>query len=139
MAFAFVLTVYTSKRALNRRMVHLASLAAGGLGFLLMPYATEANDGLLNVSFALIGVAWGSILSMPYAILSSEVDPSKMGITMGLFNMFIVIPQIVAAVGGINWAYKSLLGDAVINTMVLAGLSLLIGALSSLALPSQKG
>jgi maltose/moltooligosaccharide transporter len=50
-----------------------------------------------------------------------------------------VIPQIVAAVGGINWAYKSLLGDAVINTMVLAGLSLLIGALSSFALPSQKG
>jgi maltose/moltooligosaccharide transporter len=76
---------------------------------------------------------------MPYAILSSEVDPSKMGITMGLFNMFIVIPQIVAAVGGINWAYKTFLGDAIINTMILAGISLLIGAVTSLALPAKKG
>jgi maltose/moltooligosaccharide transporter len=139
MAFAFILTLYASKRALNRRMVHLFSLAAGGLGFLLMSSATASNDGILNASFALIGIAWGSILSMPYAILSSEVDPAKMGITMGLFNMFIVIPQIVAAVGGINWAYKTFLGDAIINTMVLAGISLLIGAVTSLALPAKKG
>jgi len=139
MAFAFILTLYASKRALNRRMVHLFSLAAGGLGFLLMSSATASNDGILNASFALIGIAWGSILSMPYAILSSEVDPSKMGITMGLFNMFIVIPQIVAAVGGINWAYKTFLGDAIINTMILAGISLLIGAVASLALPAKKG
>jgi len=139
MAFAFILTLYASKRALNRRLVHLFSLAAGGLGFLLMSSATASNDGILNASFALIGIAWGSILSMPYAILSSEVDPSKMGITMGLFNMFIVIPQIVAAVGGINWAYKTFLGDAIINTMILAGISLLIGAVTSLALPAKKG
>jgi maltose/moltooligosaccharide transporter len=139
MAFAFILTLYASKRVLNRRMVHLFSLAAGGLGFLLMSSATASNDGILNASFALIGIAWGSILSMPYAILSSEVDPSKMGITMGLFNMFIVIPQIVAAVGGINWAYKTFLGDAIINTMILAGISLLIGAVTSLALPAKKG
>jgi maltose/moltooligosaccharide transporter len=139
MAFAFLLTIYTAKRALNRRLVHLLSLAAGGAGFLLMVYVTEQNDGLLNVAFALIGIAWGSILSMPYAILSSEVDPAKMGITMGLFNMFIVIPQIVAALGGINWAYKTFLGEATINTMVLAGISLLLGAVSSLVLPAKKG
>jgi maltose/moltooligosaccharide transporter len=139
MAFAFLLTIYAAKRALNRRLVHLLSLWAGGAGFLLMVYVTEQNDGLLNVAFALIGIAWGSILSMPYAILSSEVDPAKMGITMGLFNMFIVIPQIVAALGGINWAYKTFLGEATINTMVLAGISLLLGAVSSLVLPAKKG
>ena len=139
MAFAFLLTIYAAKRALNRRLVHLLSLAAGGAGFLLMVYVTEQNDGLLNVAFALIGIAWGSILSMPYAILSSEVDPAKMGITMGLFNMFIVIPQIVAALGGINWAYKTFLGEATINTMVLAGISLLLGAVSSLVLPAKNG
>jgi maltose/moltooligosaccharide transporter len=139
MAFAFLLTLYAAKRALNRRLVHLLSLAAGGAGFLLMVYVNEQNDGLLNVAFALIGIAWGSILSMPYAILSSEVDPAKMGITMGLFNMFIVIPQIVAALGGINWAYKTFLGEATINTMVLAGISLLLGAVSSLVLPAKKG
>jgi maltose/moltooligosaccharide transporter len=139
MAFAFLLTLYTSKRAINRRLVHLLSLAAGGAGFLLMTTATAETDGLINVGFALVGIAWGSILSMPYAILSSEVDPAKMGITMGVFNMFIVIPQIVAAVGGINWAYKTLFGDAIINTLVLAGACLLLGAVSSLILPAKKG
>jgi maltose/moltooligosaccharide transporter len=139
MAFAFLLTLYTSKRAINRRLVHLLSLAAGGAGFLLMTTATAETDGLINVGFALVGIAWGSILSMPYAILSSEVDPGKMGITMGLFNMFIVIPQIVAAVGGINWAYKTFFGDAIINTLVLAGACLLLGAVSSLILPAKKG
>jgi maltose/moltooligosaccharide transporter len=139
MAFAFLLTLYTSKRAINRRLVHLLSLAAGGAGFLLMTTATAETDGLINVGFALVGIAWGSILSMPYAILSSEVDPAKMGITMGVFNMFIVIPQIVAAVGGINWAYKTFFGDAIINTLVLAGACLLLGAVSSLILPAKKG
>jgi len=57
MAFAFILTLYASKRALNRRMVHLLSLAAGGLGFLLMSFATASNDGILNASFALIGIS----------------------------------------------------------------------------------
>jgi maltose/moltooligosaccharide transporter len=139
MAFAFLLTLYTSRRAINRRLVHLLSLAAGGAGFLLMTTATPETDGLINVGFALVGIAWGSILSMPYAILSSEVDPAKMGITMGLFNMFIVIPQIVAAVGGINWAYKTFFGDAIINTLVLAGACLMLGAVSSLILPAKKG
>jgi maltose/moltooligosaccharide transporter len=56
----------------------------------------------LWICFALIGFSWGSILSMPYAMLSSSVDETKMGLMMGLFNMFIVIPQIVAALGGVN-------------------------------------
>jgi maltose/moltooligosaccharide transporter len=76
---------------------------------------------------------------MPYAILSSSVKPEKMGVSMGIFNMFIVIPQIVAALGGINWAYKTFLGDEIINTMVLAGIALILGALSTLMLPKQKG
>ena len=49
-----------------------------------------------------------------------------MGVGMGVFNMFIVIPQIVAALGGINWAYKTMLGDDAIQTMVLAGISLCV-------------
>ena len=51
---------------------------------------------------------------------------------MGIFNMFIVIPQIVAALGGINWLYKNCIGDELINTMVLAGICLLLGSLSTL-------
>ena len=139
MAFALLLTLVTARNGINRRLIHLLSLLAGGAGFLLMTTANEANDGILNLAFALIGVSWGSILSMPYAILSSSVKPEKMGVSMGIFNMFIVIPQIVAALGGINWAYKTFLGDAVINTMVLAGVALILGALSTFMLPKQKG
>ncbi|MEY3373165.1 MAG: hypothetical protein RLZZ537_1633, partial [Pseudomonadota bacterium] len=68
------------------------------------------------------------ILSMPYALLSSSVDPKKMGVMMGLFNMFIVLPQIAAALGGVNAAYR-LIGPQTINAMTVAGLSLLIGGL----------
>jgi maltose/moltooligosaccharide transporter len=139
MAFALLLTLVTARNGINRRLIHMASLLAGGLGFLLMTTANEANDGILNLAFALIGISWGSILSMPYAILSSSVKPEKMGVSMGIFNMFIVIPQIVAALGGINWAYKTILGDQIINTMVLAGIALILGALSTFMLPKQQG
>jgi maltose/moltooligosaccharide transporter len=137
MAFALILTVITAKRTINRRLIHFMSLLAGGLGFLLLLMANKDYAQILNLSFGLIGLSWGSILSMPYAILSGSVKPEKMGVSMGIFNMFIVIPQIVAALGGINWAYKTFLGEELIFTMVLAGLSLIIGAATCFLLPNQ--
>ena len=74
---------------------------------------------------------------MPYAMLSSSVDESKMGITMGIFNMFIVIPQIIAALGAINYL-SSLLGDETINTMILAGISLLIASILNLTITNKN-
>lgn len=138
MAFALILTVITAKRTINRRFIHFMSLLAGGLGFLLLLMANKDYAQILNLSFGLIGLSWGSILSMPYAILSGSVKPEKMGVSMGIFNMFIVIPQIVAALGGINWAYKTFLGEELIFTMVLAGLSLIIGAATCFLLPDQS-
>ena len=138
MGFALVLTLVTAVRSINRRLIHGLSLTFGAMGFGLMALAGPQYPELLNLSFGLIGLAWGSILSMPYAILSSHVAPERMGISMGLFNMFIVIPQIVAALGGVNWAYKFIFGEAVVHTMSLAGLSLLLGALSVLVLPGTK-
>ena len=137
MAFALLLTFITAKRNINRRLIHFISLLAGGLGFLLLLLANKDYAQILNLSFGLIGLSWGSILSMPYAILSGSVKPEKMGVSMGIFNMFIVIPQIVAALGGINWAYKTFLGEELIFTMVLAGLSLIIGAATCFLLPKQ--
>ena len=134
MVFALVLSVWTSRRGLNRRWTHLVSLVMGGVGFLSMSWWTPDTAANLNWSFALIGLAWGSILSMPYAMLSGAIPPEKMGVGMGVFNMFIVIPQIVAALGGINWAYKTLLGEEVIQTMVLAGISLVLAGLLNLAI-----
>lgn len=132
MAFALLLSVWTSRRGLDRRMTHLVSLVLGGAGFLTMVLWGPESSGNLNISFALIGIAWGSILSMPYAMLSGAIPAERMGVGMGVFNMFIVIPQIVAALGGINWAYKTLLGDEIIQTMVLAGLSLVVSGLLNL-------
>ena len=84
-----------------------------------------------------IGISWGSILSMPYAMLSGSVNPAKMGMMMGLFNMFIVIPQIMAALGGINILYK-LFGQETIYSMTLAGVSMLLGSISTLLITDKQ-
>ncbi|WP_299053422.1 MFS transporter [uncultured Polaribacter sp.] len=133
MAFALLLVLYTSKRKINRKFVHLFSLVLGGIGFLYMNYATPET---LKYSFILIGIAWGSILSMPYAMLSSSVDPKKMGVIMGIFNMFIVIPQIVAALNGINFI-SGLLGEEAIHAMTVAGISLVIAGLCNLLITNK--
>jgi len=125
MAFALLLTFYTSKKTINRKYVHMVFLILGGFGFLAMFYATPES---LKYCFVLIGFAWGSILSMPYAMLSSAVDPTKMGMFMGIFNMFIVIPQIIAALGFINFL-SNLLGPESINAMLVAGVSLIVAGL----------
>ena len=117
MAFALLLTLYTSKRRINRKMTHMISLLLGGSGFIIMRFIDNPN--WLILSFMLIGISWGSILSMPYAMLSSSIDENKMGLYMGLFNMFIVFPQIIAALGGANFL-SNLLGDDSINAMTLA-------------------
>jgi maltose/moltooligosaccharide transporter len=134
MAFALLLVFYTSKRRINRKLVHLVSLVLGGLGFIFMSYASPEN---LKYCFVLIGFAWGSILSMPYAMLSSSVDPKKMGVIMGIFNMFIVIPQIIAALGGINFV-SGLLGEEAINAMTVAGISLMIAGLLNLLITNKN-
>ena len=128
MAFALLLTLYTSKRRINRKMTHLISLLLGGFGFIIMRFIDNPN--WLILSFMLIGISWGSILSMPYAMLSSSIDENKMGLYMGLFNMFIVFPQIIAALGGANFL-SNLLGDDSINAMTLAGICLIVAGLSN--------
>ena len=136
MLFALLFTLITRKISINRRMVHMISLILGGIGFLYMYYASDYKD--LNVSFALIGIAWGSILSLPYAMLSSSIEAEKMGIFMGLFNMFIVIPQIVASLGGINFFTDLLFGSKAIGPMLLAGSCLIISGLCNLIITNKK-
>lgn len=135
MFFALILAFITSKVKINRKMVHMLSLFAGGLGFILIYFISE--PWMLHICFALVGIAWASILSMPYAMLSSAVNPKQMGVYMGIFNMFIVIPQIVAALGGINFLYKLLFGEEVVFTMVLAGTSLIIAGFSNLLITNR--
>jgi maltose/moltooligosaccharide transporter len=135
MAFALILTFYASRAKVNRKYIHMFSLIAGGIGFLIM--GVLPNPSYLNISFLLIGFSWGSILSMPYAMLSSSVDESRMGMMMGLFNMFIVIPQIIAALGGVIFLSK-LFGTSAIAPMLLAGTSLIIAGLCTFLITEEK-
>ncbi|MEN2282568.1 MFS transporter [Algoriphagus sp. SE2] len=136
MIYALILAYFTSKYKINRKLLHLSSLVAGGCGFISIYYINE--PWMLHLSFTLVGIAWASILSMPYAMLSSSVNPKKMGVFMGIFNMFIVIPQIVAALGGVNFLYKLIFGEDVINTMLLAGLLLILAGLSNLMIKDKS-
>lgn len=135
MAFALILVLYTSRKRINRKLVHMFSLIIGGAGFILMYFIPSPE--YLTVCFVLIGFAWGSILSMPYAMLSSAVDPKRMGVFMGIFNMFIVIPQIIAAIGGIN-IISNLLGEEAINAMIVAGISLIIAGLCNFLITEKS-
>ncbi|WP_232825721.1 MFS transporter [Algoriphagus litoralis] len=135
MFYALILAFVASKVKINRKLLHMVSLMAGGAGFILIYFISE--PWMLHICFSLVGIAWASILSMPYAMLSSSVEPKKMGVYMGIFNMFIVIPQIIAALGGVNFLYKILFGEAVINTMLLAGTLLILAGLSNLLITDR--
>ena len=130
MAFALILAFYTSRFQINRRAVHAVSLLLGGMGFAWMLLLNPESASNLRWCFALIGIAWGSILSMPYAMLSNSVPKDQMGIYMGIFNMFIVIPQILAALGGINVLNDWLFDGDVAFTMLIAGISCCFAALA---------
>ncbi|MDX5339366.1 MAG: MFS transporter, partial [Cyclobacteriaceae bacterium] len=136
MFYALILAFIASRVKINRRLLHMVSLIAGGIGFISIYFISA--PWMLHLCFSLVGIAWASILSMPYAMLSSSVNAKKMGVYMGIFNMFIVIPQIVAALGGVNFLYKLLFGEAVINTMLLAGTLLILAGLSNLFITDRK-
>jgi maltose/moltooligosaccharide transporter len=81
--------------ATSRKTVHASALVCGGVGLLSMYLIRDQY--LLILSMVGVGIAWASILSMPYAILSGALPPDRMGVYMGVFNFFIVIPEILAA------------------------------------------
>ena len=134
MLFALGLTFYTSRNGINRKLLHVFSLIAGSIGFLSMYWINDSR--LLFFSFGLIGLSWGSVLSMPYAMLSSFIDSNKMGLFMGIFNMFIVLPQILAA-KALNPIY-SILGPGAIHAMILAGICLILAAASTMWITEEK-
>jgi maltose/moltooligosaccharide transporter len=97
----------------------------GGLGFLSMYVAPSPE--WLKLGFVLVGVAWASILSMPYALLAGCLEEKRMGVFMGLFNMFIVLPQITAALV-LGPLVKQVFANHAIYALVLSGCSLLVAA-----------
>ncbi len=120
---AFLLPVIAAKT--SRKTVHAISLIVGGFG--LASFYVIKDPNLLLLSELGIGLAWASILSMPYAILAGSLPKDKTGVYMGIFNFFIVIPQIIAAaiLGAI---VKNIFANEAIYALLLGGFSFFIAA-----------
>ena len=123
--FAFLLPVLA--RYTSRKITHSIALVAGGLG--LCSIYLIKSPGLLVIPFIGIGMAWASILSMPYAILTGSLPQNKMGIYMGIFNFFIVIPQILAATV-LGFLTRNLFGGQAIYALAFGGVSMIIAAVT---------
>ena len=132
-AFSFVLmrvTKYTGPK-----LMHSLSLGIGAIGLLTIPLMTD-KYGLL-FSMAGIGIAWASILSMPYAMLTPSLPKEKIGVMMGMFNLFIVFPQVIAS---------SLLGKVIeiffdnkpMNAMLIGGVCFAIASVTTIFVVTYK-
>lgn len=122
--YALMLPAIAAK--LGRKLTHSVSLFIGGIGLISIFFIHD--PGLLIYSMIGVGIAWASILAMPYAILAGSIPSHKMGIYMGVFNFFITLPQIVnGVVGGpiVKYVYNS----HAIYAIVTAGVFFIIGAI----------
>ena len=117
-------------RALGLRISHLINLVLGGAG--LISFLVIRDPHWLLLSMVGIGFAWASILSLPYALLSDCVPAAKMGVYMGIFNFFIVIPQLLAA-SVLGFLLKTFFANAPINALLIGGVSLVVAGLCTLA------
>jgi maltose/moltooligosaccharide transporter len=118
-------------RFAGRKGVHIIALLCGGLGLLSVYFAGPGDRYFLWLSMAGVGVAWASILSMPYVILSSSVPAHRMGVYMGVFNLFIVIPQVVMSFVT-PYLIEHVLGPDPLRVVMLGGVSMLVAAASVL-------
>jgi maltose/moltooligosaccharide transporter len=118
---AFLLPMLAAK--IGRRYTHMISLIIGGIGLVALFFIKDKQ--LLLAPMALVGLAWASTLTMPYAILAGALPPNKMGFYMGVFNFFIVIPQIVAA-AILGFFVKNVFNSESIYALVVGGISMII-------------
>ncbi|KAB2923959.1 MAG: SLC45 family MFS transporter [Bacteroidetes bacterium] len=113
-------------RLTNRKTVHMISLMIGGLSF--ASFYVIKDPRMLLISELGIGLAWASILAMPYAILAGSIPAKKMGVYMGIFNFFIVIPQITAA-AILGFFVKTVFGGEAIYALLMGGGSMMLAGL----------
>ncbi len=125
--FAFIIPLIAFRT--NRKITHMICLIIGGLGLISIYFIS--NPTLIIVSMGMVGVAWASILSMPYAMLANALPSNKMGYFMGVFNFFIVIPQIVAA-SILGFFTMKVFHANTLNTIVLGGISMIIAGVLTL-------
>jgi maltose/moltooligosaccharide transporter len=124
---AFLIPIVASRT--SRKVTHMVCLLAGGIALLSVYFLPDAK--YLMVSMVGVGIAWASILSVPYAMLAGSLPAGKMGYYMGLFNFFIVIPQIVAA-ALLGFVIKSFFAGESIYALLVGGFSMILAGLLSM-------
>jgi maltose/moltooligosaccharide transporter len=122
--FAFVLPFIADR--LGRKTTHSLCLLIGALGLISVAFVHDKN--MLFLCMTGVGIAWASILSMPYAMLGSSIPPSKIGIYMGIFNFFIVLPEIMASLG-FKYLMKYVLNNDMMLAVQLGGVLMIVAAL----------
>jgi maltose/moltooligosaccharide transporter len=132
-AVAFLLPVLA--RRTSNKFTHMLALIAGGLGLISIYFLTD-KVGLLMAMIG-VGIAWASILSIPYAMLSGSLPSAKMGYYMGVFNFFIVIPQIVAATI-LGFLVKELFDSEPVYALIIGGFSMILAGLLTLRVKTQR-
>ena len=128
-AAVYALCLPLLAKFLGRKGTHAFSLLAGGVGLLSIYFIKD--PALLTYSMIGVGLAWASILAMPYVILSGSIPAGKLGIYMGIFNFFITLPQIVNGIFG-GFIVKHFYNGQSIYAIVLAGFLLICAAVSVL-------
>ncbi|OON60857.1 MFS transporter [Massilia sp. KIM] len=131
---AFILPVFA--RATSRKIVHAVCLAIGGLslGSIFLIHDKQA----LMIPMIGVGLAWASILTMPYAILAGSLPAKRMGYFMGLFNFFVVIPQIVSGLL-LGFITKHFFAGHTVKTLMLGGACMVIAAVLTLFVTDKAG
>ena len=122
-------------KRLSKKVTHAIALSIGGVS--LFSFLLFTDPVYLIIPMIGIGIAWGSILAMPYAMLASSIPPKRMGIYMGLFNMSITIPQIVSGVFS-GLILKYFFAGNPILCIVMAGVSMFLGAISALFIKEKQ-
>ena len=122
--FAFLLTPIA--KLIGKKQTHALALLCGGLGLVSMYFIKDVNN--LWISMIGLGFAWASILAMPYAMLIEVIPQRKMGVYMGIFNFFIVIPQIINGLFG-GPVVSGIFGKQAMDYVVVGGVCMLIGAI----------
>ncbi|HTM15454.1 MAG TPA: MFS transporter, partial [Terracidiphilus sp.] len=123
--FIFSFALPGLARRLGRKHTHSLCLLMGALG--LMSVVVIHNKWLLLLTMVGVGIAWASTLSMPYAVLAASIPPARTGVYMGIFNFFIVTPEILASLF-FGWVMIHLLGNNRIYAIIAGGVFLVIAA-----------
>ncbi len=134
-AMFFALALPFIAKSVGRKVTHAIALTCGAIGLISIYFVKDPS--LLHVSMIGVGIAWASILAMPYAMLAGSIPLKKMGVYMGIFNFFITIPQILSGILN-RPLVKHVFGQEAVYALVMAGVLFLIGAVAVLFVDDKK-